>query len=667
MGLLTSISAAVFVGFQSQHIVAGDSGDLVTAAATFGIPHPPGYPLYTYIGWLIHHGMPIGSAAWHVGFLSSIPHALVIGIAAYVVWRLTHDWIGAAAAAFSLIINYVFFLYSTTPEVFALFDLFLVTLLLVAVLWEQTNASVLLNIGAFLFGVSLTHHHLIVFLVPALGYLLWDKRRALKHTGTPRFFMLLCLWVAVGLLPYAYVAIAAHASSLINWDRPTTLARFIQLVTRADYGTFRSAPVLGSLLVQRWMSVVAYVQFLLLDWTWAGMFLSFIGLWGVWRKNRRVAIFFTLAWLFLGPLFFFYASFPLINRFTLGTYERFLLPSYVLLAILLGVGLIEGMATVRALAQKYLHAPSVRLLAVWGVVGAYALFASAQGYVTLWRFAGLPQDTTAERLGYDILSTVPPNAMLLLARDTPLFTTQYVRYALGVRPDVFVVHLGSLYAPSYRETLQAAFPSLIYPSSPDEHFAGSFVLANMATHPVYSNTSFPIEGEWYWIPEGLLYRLTDKDHLPPVDTLLASNAKLWSIYQKPQDGILKRYNHLMLADVKDVYAVANVEFGKVLLKGGYNKEAKEQFDHAIALDGDTMNAEAATYIGLAALELKQCDEALAAFRRARNASVVPSPDLLLYEATTYRDCVGDVDRGTALFEQYQQQKKSSEMPLAPPR
>ena len=26
-----------------------DSGDFVTAAVTFGIPHPPGYPLYTLI------------------------------------------------------------------------------------------------------------------------------------------------------------------------------------------------------------------------------------------------------------------------------------------------------------------------------------------------------------------------------------------------------------------------------------------------------------------------------------------------------------------------------------------------------------------------------------------------------------------------------------------
>ncbi len=40
------------LSYQSRQIVGGDSGDLITAAYLFGVPHPPGYPLYTFLGWL---------------------------------------------------------------------------------------------------------------------------------------------------------------------------------------------------------------------------------------------------------------------------------------------------------------------------------------------------------------------------------------------------------------------------------------------------------------------------------------------------------------------------------------------------------------------------------------------------------------------------------------
>ena len=38
-------------------IYPGDSPELVTAAWTFGIPHPPGYPLYTLLTGLWTHAL----------------------------------------------------------------------------------------------------------------------------------------------------------------------------------------------------------------------------------------------------------------------------------------------------------------------------------------------------------------------------------------------------------------------------------------------------------------------------------------------------------------------------------------------------------------------------------------------------------------------------------
>jgi hypothetical protein len=43
---------ALYASGACPTIYVGDSGELATAAATLGIPHPPGYPLYVLLGRL---------------------------------------------------------------------------------------------------------------------------------------------------------------------------------------------------------------------------------------------------------------------------------------------------------------------------------------------------------------------------------------------------------------------------------------------------------------------------------------------------------------------------------------------------------------------------------------------------------------------------------------
>ena len=42
-----------------------DGGDLITAAVTLGVPHPPGYPLYTTLGYVFAQ-LPIGTVAFRL-------------------------------------------------------------------------------------------------------------------------------------------------------------------------------------------------------------------------------------------------------------------------------------------------------------------------------------------------------------------------------------------------------------------------------------------------------------------------------------------------------------------------------------------------------------------------------------------------------------------------
>lgn len=649
-------SFLLFLLFQTRGIYGGDSGDLVTAAVSFGIPHPPGYPLYTFLGWLASR-LPWFTPAWRVGLLSSIPHALTVALVYALVVRLTKQKTAGLFSAAALAGNYLFFLYSITPEVFALFDLFIIVLVYVLVLWSETKKTRFLLFAAFVFGLSLTHHHVMLFFVPALTYWMYIHKQLLHRHSFIRLFA----YSFIGLLPYVYLPIAGNGTSIINWNRPVDVSSFIRLVTRADYGTFVSGGYYGNLFSQRLMQVKAYEQFIVLDWTEAGIVLALIGFVWLWKKRRTFFWLFFLALLFLGPGFFFYASFPLVNRFTLGTYERFLLPSYVLFSILMGLG-IDGV--IRWIVQKRFARGPLAKVALTGFVGLLFLLPMSRGYSTVWRFWGISTDTTAEALGQDILAGVDQNSILLLSRDTPLFTTQYMRYARGVRSDVIAIHASRLAASDYPKVLARAFPQLVLPQTTGETFTAAFISANRSRFPIFSVVPQAADPGLAWRQEGLVYRLVEESKASPPDTALAVNDRLWQAYHDPRKGILSRYRHLMLADVLDVYAGASVEFGKTLLRIGKLSEAKRYFERAIDLDGDTQLSDAHTYAGLTDLFLKDCASALAHFATAKAVDLASiNAKFYLYEGVTTRDCVGDAEKAKTLLDQYELLKKQEETPL----
>ena len=78
--------------------------------------------------------------------------------------------------------------------------------------------------------------------------------------------------------------------------------------------------------------------------------------------------------------------------------------------------------------------------------------------VTLYRFTGLRIDQTAEQLGRDVLESVPKDAILLLSQDTLLFTTQYVRYGMNVRPDTIVLHASRMSVKDYQDVVKKDSP-----------------------------------------------------------------------------------------------------------------------------------------------------------------------------------------------------------------
>src|SRR6185436_10760674 len=74
-----AIAAFVYGLTLSPTVGAGDSGELILAAHSLGIPHPPGYPLWLLLARLAD-ALPWGTAALRVNALSAVLAALATGL-----------------------------------------------------------------------------------------------------------------------------------------------------------------------------------------------------------------------------------------------------------------------------------------------------------------------------------------------------------------------------------------------------------------------------------------------------------------------------------------------------------------------------------------------------------------------------------------------------------
>jgi hypothetical protein len=68
-------------------VPGGDSGELIVAACSLGIPHPPGYPLHTLLGYASIQLLPFGTPAARVTFVSVVCSA---GASALIYFTIVH-------------------------------------------------------------------------------------------------------------------------------------------------------------------------------------------------------------------------------------------------------------------------------------------------------------------------------------------------------------------------------------------------------------------------------------------------------------------------------------------------------------------------------------------------------------------------------------------------
>ena len=450
-----------------------DGPELAAAAATLGVAHPPGYPLYLLLGHLFTL-LPVGEVAFRVGLLSAVAAAVAVGLAAstagllavetvgrdgmgchaerrakhlpvagrrpFAPLRVTVEAIGGlggrkASAAIgslatgaALAVSPLFWSQATIPEVYALNSALVLAALALLVRWEPGRDGILVALG-LVFGLGLAHHPTMALLAgPSALYVLALDRGALRRRAS----IVAMAALAGALALYLYIPIRAAGSPPINWGDPSTLPRFLAHVTARSYQGYLGSRPLGDEIAR--VPVVA--RLLGEQFTWPGLVLALLGLREV--LDRRPP---------LGRLL---AAYVLVTIAFAVFYDAdngavYLLPAFLVLGVCLGVG-VGIIATSRS-----------RVTMATALAIALPLWQIVAGFPTM----DVSRNDDAATYARGTLTAQPAHAIVLSSRDEQTFALWYAQVVEGLRPDVAVVDLRLLGADWYRVQLEREHPGVV--------------------------------------------------------------------------------------------------------------------------------------------------------------------------------------------------------------
>jgi hypothetical protein len=201
-------------------------------------------------------------------------------------------------------------------------------------------------LAAFVYGLSLTHHRLMLLLAPAMALFAWlTERRIFTDL---RLVSRLILLFLVPLLLYAYIPLRGLHTSSLDGTYQNTWSGFLRHVTASGYNVF----ITGNPLVQS-RPLSFYWQLLVSQFGLVGVALGLVGLLVSMRKPRPSTL--------LGVAFALNAAFVLTYRVT--DIEVFAIPAFLLYAIWIGIGMDLMLNLVTRLAEKVLPQTDAKVLA----------------------------------------------------------------------------------------------------------------------------------------------------------------------------------------------------------------------------------------------------------------------------------------------------------------
>jgi 4-amino-4-deoxy-L-arabinose transferase-like glycosyltransferase len=427
-------------------VLAGDGGEFQFVPYLLGVAHPTGYPLYTMLGWLWSHLLPVGDVAYRMNLFSAFWAALAVALVYPTVRALLRQVFPSLGSSLQRLVGILAALtFAVTPtlwsqaviaEVYGLHIFFVVLILYLLLGWGEHGRSRSLYLAALAFGLSLAHHSTTLLLAPAILVYVWLTERRVYRDW--RLMLKLLLLLLLPLLLYLYIPLRAPQTPYLRL--PLAKGRELvlyentwpNLVSFVLGGPFRGSVDLSVDLGER---LLMWWGFLRDEVGWIGVVLALVGMLqlavGLPSTGAR------RSWALLALTAITYVAAVAFNLvYTIGDIYVMYIPSYLVIVLWLAL----GVGTLASLFRRRRAVGTVLVLLCF-VLPLWLSFT---------RYASVDQSgNTGARSRWEAIlaEPLPPDAVLISNDRNNIMPMWYSQYVDGSRPDL--LGLFPLITPEY--------------------------------------------------------------------------------------------------------------------------------------------------------------------------------------------------------------------------
>lgn len=603
VGIYSFVSVILF-SLSSRFIFGGDSAEFAAISHTWSIPHPPGYPLYSLLLNVITHLIPIGTIPWRASLLSSIPTILTSYLLFKILIQIKIRRIVALVSSLLYIVLFPVWEYALVPEVFALNSLLVVATSYFLLRYRDTNKQVYLIAASFLIGLCASHHHIFIIFIPGWIVLLRGRLRSIIKS-LKKVVSLIAAFI-LGLSFYLYAPIASSLNPPIQWEDAETPLGFWRLITRAMYGTFTAYGGSKGDIANQLYDVFSLFVFVFQDFRSIGVVCIGIGMWVTVKRKDSLYQFLFISTL-VHTFFLFYANFMLSNSFSIAMYERFLISFYAILIIYFGIGFNTVYGIVIRYISRLSDKVSIRQVAIICLTLFLFIYIATVAKTNFRSLSYIKNGTDFDRLGKDIINTVPDGGIFFAGNDNANFVTLYHIFGAHYPTKAIFFQINFITQKPYIDRFRKNNKGLLFPPSlQNQTDVETFIRLNKK-RGIYLET--PLQNG-FWMPYGLLWKYyeTKEEGLKDLDAVVKANTHLWnSVYHIPELTIHTR-NIMHLQTVQELYINSYMSYSKLLFLAKKNGEAQVVLKNILNRYSPSDKNAKIALINLLLLE-KKCSEA----------------------------------------------------------
>ena len=472
---LAAVSLALYLSTLAPTLTWGwndtgvDGGELLAAANTLGIPHPPGYPTYTLLLKAFATLVPVKDFAYRGNLLSAILAVAAVLTVYWAALRLCRSikpdapWalavIGAALGGAVLAASPLFWSQAVITEVYALNALFAGVLLLLATdmalgqpsrpAAHAPSPTIRLMLFGFLLGIGLGNHLTLLAVAVPLLYWVWSALGT-RRLASPWMIGAFLAGVAI----YVYLPVRAAQGPPINWGAADTLRGAVWMLSARPYQEYVFAVTSGTIPAR----LLSWTELLFSQFNPLGLFFGLMAVGPLRSKAPRF---------FIASL----ASMAVISVYAIMynsvDFEVLMVPGFLIFSVWVAVGFFWITSVwVRDFANSQRGSPrwGIRVLAshqvlVLSVLGFTLL--PLMSVILNYGSQNLSSDYSAFDRASGIMEAVPEGSVVLSSREKNAFSLWYMRYVEQPQRDVAVIVVPLLQFDWYLRDIRRMFPERI--------------------------------------------------------------------------------------------------------------------------------------------------------------------------------------------------------------